>query len=171
MTKTSKEKRQDWRKKSALKNMNYNRFILFRYSLALLFFVNLYWAMSLAFLGSALWVVPLTFVVIAIPAIFEQVKLNGITIEDSPILSWTNKYLYLQGALNFVLLFLVFTDWGAEKMFVMFENIESIQFFIALVLMFGLVLILFNIRKIKQIKQNQDRAYDLIIKSKYLIER
>lgn len=171
MTKSNPEKRQDWRKKSAIKTMNYNRFILFRYSLVLFFFTNLYWTMGLVYLGATLWIVPLIFILISIPAISEQVKLNGVTAEDIPTLKWTSGYLYSQIILNIFLLFLVFNEWGMENLFVIFENNEIMKLLVAGLLVFGLILLHFNVRKIKQIKQNQDRAYNLILKSQYLIER
>ncbi|MGX7149932.1 hypothetical protein [Enterococcus ureasiticus] len=59
-------------KQSKLRSIYFNRFLLFRYTTALFFFVNLYWSI-LSFSALSIWIIlPLLLIVIDIAIIIEQ---------------------------------------------------------------------------------------------------
>lgn len=153
------------KEKTSLKNMEYNRYILLRYSLALFFFANLNWFITLLMDGSIFLFVPLLLLVYAIFPITEQVKLYG-TENKNYQLKQMKKYFNVQLTLNIVLWFLSLYEPFYNIAFPFMAN--DVQGFsgISIVLMIGSVISIACLRKIGKIHNHQDRTYKQVLKFK-----
>ncbi|WP_277631093.1 hypothetical protein [Atopococcus tabaci] len=92
------------REKTSLKNMEYNRYIALRYSLAVLFFANLNWLVFLLTVRSVYVLLPFVMLVFAGPSIMEQIKVYG----QKSSLTYTTRYFKSQLLLNGLLCVLAF---------------------------------------------------------------
>lgn len=151
------------RDQAVLKNMHYNRFLLFRYSLALFFFANLYWLISFFVTASNFWIVPLAVMVLSVPAIYEQVKLNGTTPKDMIHLNSTNRYFFVQLGVNLALILTSLTSWGMERLFEFIANTTKGWLFLFVILLVGAIISLLDVRRVEQIKNNSDKTLQAIV--------
>ncbi|HHX70554.1 MAG TPA: hypothetical protein GX708_21190, partial [Gallicola sp.] len=62
-------------KELSLKNMYFNRYLIVRYTVALFFFINLYWLLSLLLTKSFMAILPCMLILLLILVIFEHAKL------------------------------------------------------------------------------------------------
>lgn len=146
-----------------MKNMEFNRYIMLRYSLALLFFANLNWLLMLLLASSNFLFVPLLLTISAGFPIYEQLKLYS---KKHTPLKWTKKYFMAQVITNMVLLPLILFTPLYNLFFPFMAN--SVQGFIGvgIILILGLVVGISCLRKITAIHENKDKAYDNILKYK-----
>ena len=66
--KTKKALDQELKRKTTLKNNLFSRYLLFRYSLALFFFVNLYWTFPLIYKPSVYVILPVSLLILIVLA-------------------------------------------------------------------------------------------------------
>lgn len=163
MPKEAKKRYLTNRDQMVFKNMHFNRFLLLRYSLALFFFSNLYWLFTFVVIGSGFWFIPLADMLLSVSAVYEQVKLNGLTRKDVIPLSSTKRYFFVQTTLNIILILLNVLPWGMTALFSFIANTREGWFFLNAVLLVGALLGLLNIRRMKQIENNSDRTLEVII--------
>lgn len=149
--------------KVSLKNMEYNRYIAVRYSLALLFFANVNWFISLFVANSIFLFVPLLLLVYAIFSIYEQIRLysnKGIPLKH------TKRFFLIQLTVNSVLLVLSFITSFYNLAFPFMS--PSIQGFLGIefILVIGIGIEAISLKKITKISNKKDRLYKEVIKYK-----
>ncbi|MGT2832940.1 hypothetical protein [Streptococcus halotolerans] len=137
------------------KNNLFNRYMLFRYSLALFFFANIYWSLTLFFKPNLYLVIPLALLVILIMATVEQFKLYGASV---PKLSRTELALKVQLVTNLLVIALtVFNQ--TSVLFPTFTNQLPAKLMIVILQVLGVLLVNLNLNRITLIKQNKDKYY------------
>ena len=92
------------RKEHSLKTAYFNRYLLLRYSLAAMFFGNLYWLLLQLFDWTLYAVVPIVLLFFAVLAIAEQFKMYG---TKEVYLSKTRLFFNLQAIVQLLLIALV----------------------------------------------------------------
>lgn len=145
--------------------MEYNRYILLRYSLALFFFTNLNWFIILLLAKSFFLVIPLLLAIYAIFPIHEQIKLYG-TKNKNYQLTQMKKYFTVQLTLNIALWILSLFESFYSIAFPFMAN--DVQGFtgISLILVLGIVVSVVCLGKINKIHNHQDRTYKEVLKFK-----
>lgn len=137
------------------KNTLFNRYMLFRYSLALLFFANVYWFLTLLFVPSAYLVLPIVMLLILVLATVEQFKLYG---AKQPKLSHTALALKAQLGVQVLVVILVIAN-QTNIVFPTFSNQLAAKLMVVGLQVLGMLLVGLNLRKIAKIEQNKDRYY------------
>ncbi|WP_449163550.1 hypothetical protein [Streptococcus hyovaginalis] len=137
------------------KNTLFNRYMLFRYSLALLFFANVYWFLTLLFVPSAYLVLPIVMLLILVLATVEQFKLYG---AKQPKLSHTALALKAQLGVQVLVVILVIAN-QTNIVFPTFSNQLAAKLMVVGLQVLGMLLVGLNLRKIAKIKQNKDHYY------------
>lgn len=143
------------RQATALKNSMFNRYLLLRYSLATFFFANIYWVLIGLTNESWVMIVPSVLIILNVKACVEQFKLYG---KEEVILKSTKSYLYIQTYVNLILMILIWTNNFTTIFPILANNLTS-RIFSFTILSVGLILLLFNLRRITQIYNNTDKAY------------
>lgn len=146
-----------------MKNMEFNRYIMLRYSLALLFFANLNWLLLLLLAGSKFLLVPFLLTVSAFFPVYEQLKLYS---KKQTPLKWTKKYFLVQVIASGVLLPLTLFTPLYNLFFPFMANSVQGSIGIGIILSLGFVIGISCLRKITAIHENKDRAYSNILKYK-----
>ena len=159
MTKKEQLEIERQRRETALKNTFFNRYLLLRYTIALFFFGNIYWLLNQFIRPSFVIVLPITLIVLAILATVEQFRLYGKRIVRLGI---TQMFVRLQAIISTGLLALTWTSWFTY-LFPIFENNQVARVFVFIVLLLGLVISLLDIRRIQDIYQQKDKAYQRFI--------
>ena len=159
MTKKEQLEIERQRRETALKNTFFNRYLLLRYTIALFFFGNIYWLLNQFIRPSFVIVLPITLIVLAILATVEQFRLYG---KRSVRLGITQMFVCLQAIISTGLLVLTWTSWFTD-LFPIFENNQVARVFVFKVLLLGLVISLLDIRRIQDIYQQKDKAYQRFI--------
>ncbi|WP_373774397.1 hypothetical protein [Streptococcus ferus] len=155
-TKKASEPIRDLKKETALKNNLFSRYMLLRYSLALLFFANLYWLLIVGFWNMPYMLLPLVLLILVTRSCAEQFLLYG---SRQPVLKWSKLAFLSQLVVQiFLLLFLIFSP-RITWLFPVFSNGSSARFFLLGIQLLGLLIVLFNLRRIKQISTNTDKFY------------
>ena len=143
------------RREVKYKNNLFNRYMLFRYTLALFFFANIYWSLALFFKPNLYLLVPFAMLVLLVRATIEQFKLYGMSI---PKLSRTELALKIQLVTHILVITLsVFNQ--TSILFPTFTNQLSAKLMIIILQALGIFLINFNLNRIALIKQNKDNYY------------
>lgn len=137
------------------KNTAFNRYMLFRYSLALFFFANVYWSLTLFFKPTLYILMPLVLLILLIMATAEQFRLYGAT---NARLSRTEFALKAQLATNvFVMMLTLFNQ--TSVLLPTLTNHLPAKVMVILLQVLGVVLIRMNLNRIKLIKRNKDSYY------------
>lgn len=153
--KSSTQKR-DLKQETTWKNNLFARYILFRYSLALLFFANIYWIMILSYQLNVIIILPILQLLLIAIAFAEQFTLYGkITIA----LKWTKLAFLGQIAVSLIGILLVILPYQFEQAFPIFSNGLSGKVFVIVLQLLGLGLSQLNIKRIEQVKNNTDKFY------------
>ena len=159
MQNLSKAEREKNKQNIMRKNFRYNRYMALRYALALFFFTNLYW-FFLTREGVLAWVIPVSLILLSIPAAVEHVKLYGDESKEiNKQLKFNHFYYYIQIIVNFVMLIIVITGLGYGTMFPFLTTVIGAKIMMAAVLIVGALLSLFCIKRIILIKTNTDKHY------------
>ena len=159
MTKKEQLEIEHQRRETALKNTFFNRYLLLRYTIALFFFGNIYWLLNQFIRPSFVIVLPITLIVLAILATVEQFRLYG---KRDERLKVTQMFVRSQAVIQMGLLVLTWTSWFTD-LFPIFENNQVARVFVFIVLLLGLVISLLDIRRIQDIYQQKDKAYQRFI--------
>ena len=102
---------------------------------------------------------PIILVVFSILATVEQFRLYG---KRSVRLGITQMFVRLQAIISTGLLVLTWTSWFTD-LFPIFENNQVARVFVFIVLLLGLVISLLDIRRIQDIYQQKDKAFQRYI--------
>lgn len=155
--------RLEHKQKLARRSFRYTRFLPLRYSLALFCFTNVYWASLIFGLGFA-WVVPILIVLIGFPAVFEQVKLLGITTLDiTDELKFTKMFFMMQLIANVAFIAIVLSGLGFSEFYPFLTTYMSTRIIMASIIGIGVLLAVFCLRCISKIQTNTDKHYSHII--------
>lgn len=153
--KSSTQKR-DLKQETTWKNNLFARYILFRYSLALLFFANIYWIMILSYQLNVITILPILQLLLIVIAFAEQFTLYG---KITVALKWTKLAFLGQIAVSLVSILLVILPYQFEQAFPIFSNGLSGKVFVIVLQLLGLGLSQLNIKRIEQVKNNTDKFY------------
>lgn len=159
MTKKEQLEIERQRRETALKNTFFNRYLLLRYTIALFFFGNIYWLLNQFIRPSLVIVLPITLIVLAILATVEQFRLYG---KRDERLKVTRMFVRSQAVIQVGLLVLTWTSWFTT-LFPIFENNQTARFFVFVLLLLGLGLCLLNLKRIQEIYERKDKAYQRFI--------
>ena len=147
MTKKEQLEIERQRRETALKNTFFNRYLLLRYTIALFFFGNIYWLLNQFIRPSFVIVLPITLIVLAILATVEQFRLYG---KRDERLKVTQMFIRSQAVIQMGLLVLTWTSQAA-------------RFFVFVILLLGLGLCLLNLKRIQEIYERKDKAYQRFV--------
>ena len=153
--KSSTQKR-DLKQETTWKNNLFARYILFRYSLALLFFANIYWIMILSYQLNVIIILPILQLLLIAIAFAEQFTLYG---KITVALKWTKLAFLGQIAVSLIGILLVILQYQFEQAFPIFSNGLSGKVFVIVLQLLGLGLSQLNIKRIEQVKNNTDKFY------------
>ena len=153
--KSSTQKR-DLKQETTWKNNLFARYILFRYSLALLFFANIYWIMILSYQLNVIIILPILQLLLIAIAFAEQFTLYG---KITVALKWTKLAFLGQIAVSLIGILLVILPYQFEQAFPIFSNGLSGKVFVVILQLLGLGLSQLNIKRIEQVKNNTDKFY------------
>ncbi|MCS4488339.1 hypothetical protein NXS10_05135 [Streptococcus sp. SQ9-PEA] len=150
------QSREVLKKEMILKNSYFNRYMLFRYSLALFFFSNIYWGIILWAQMGLYIILPSLLLVLIAWSYAEQFRMYG---TQQIYLKRTKQTFYCQGATQILLLALTVMTNQFSKIFPIFADNLSSHLFIAMLLILGILLVLYNLKRIQEISENKDRYY------------
>lgn len=159
MTKKEQLEIERQRRETALKNTFFNRYLLLRYTIALFFFGNIYWLLNQFIRPSFVIVLPITLIVLAILATVEQFRLYG---KRDERLKVTQMFIRSQAVIQMGLLVLTWTSLFTT-LFPIFENNQAARLFVFVILLLGLGLCLLNLKRIQEIYERKDKAYQRFI--------
>lgn len=148
---------QELKRKMTFKNNLFSRYLLFRYSLALFFFVNLYWTFPLIYKPSVYVILPVSLLILIVLACAEQFKLYGV---QEVYLSKTGHAFKTQIVVQILLLVINFLPQQLSVAVPFFSDTMPAHIFFALVQFLGLFICWYNLKRIKQIKNNEDKFYN-----------
>lgn len=149
--------------KTALKNMEYTRYIGVRYALALFLFTNLNWSIALFLSKSFLIILPLLLVLYTAFAALEQIKLYSK--KDYP-LKHTKNYFTSQAFVNLFLSLTFFSSALYDKAFPFMASSTQGKVGTAALIGIGLIISVLSIKKINKIEQKKDRLFKEVSKYK-----
>lgn len=158
MTETSKKpfkSAEDIKQEQIQKTNAFNRFLLFRYSLPVFFFANLYWLIIQLTHRSVYILLPIVMVALMVAAFAEQVTLFGKT---DISLKLTKRALLAQRVMNLLVMGLLLVGQG-HSLFPIFSTGSQTLIALILIQLAGLVIISYNLRRIGQIEHNCDPYY------------
>lgn len=149
----------------SLKNMRFNRYLIIRYAIALLFFINLYWfLLMLQESISIVMILPLSLLLLSIPATYQQFKLYGDTSNDIGEKLKYNKYFFtMQIIVNIFLMTIAITGFLYSHIFVLMTNLSDTRTFLVGFLALGIIISLFSLKRISLIEDNKDKFYNTIL--------
>lgn len=145
------------REKTALKNMRYNRFILLRYSLALFFFANLNWFIFMIPSRTIAMIIPLVMLLFAIIPANEFIKLYSKS--DNTKLIYVKPYFISQLILNSLLVFTLLNNTIFSVLFPFLNPNIYGKSGARGILVLGIIIAFFCVRKAKAIDTNKDSGY------------
>ncbi len=151
LQKTPEQLKQEAKRNSQL----FHRYMLFRYSLATFFFANLYWFLVQLFQPSLYLILPSLMLIAIVIATAEQFKLYG---AEEPRLTKTELALRVQAILQGLIVVLVILG-QLPTLFPTFSNHTSAKLFVIGLQLLGLALVVLNIRRLEQVKQDTDKHY------------
>lgn len=157
-----KEERQKYKNEVAKRHFRYNRYLLLRYSLAILFFSNIYWGLALLLDQKRAVLLPLGLLVLSLGAISEHVKLYNQKEQAPPRLQLNFYYHLIQLGANLFLLGLTFLTFDFTKLFPFFTNSSQARGLLLTLLLTGSLLSLLCLRRMRLIHQNKDKHYGYI---------
>lgn len=144
------------KKETTWKNNMFSRYMLFRYSLALFFFSNLYWIMILLYRTPVYLLFPISLLLILILATAEQFRLYG---KKEVSLFWTKHAFQAQVAVNLLTVVIVLLPNQMAVAFpVLKENWVGILFVIVIQGL-GIALSCFNLRHASRVEEKTDKFY------------
>lgn len=156
MAEKRKQEKKDLKQKTTWKNNLFSRYMLFRYSFALLFFANIYWIMILSYQLNFIIILPILQLFLIVMACAEQFSLYGKT-----TINLNRTKLAFEGQLivNSLGILLVVLPYQFERAFPIFNNQLSGKVFVIVLQLLGLGLSLLNMKRIEQVKNNTDKFY------------
>ncbi|WP_368395999.1 hypothetical protein [Streptococcus gallolyticus] len=156
MAEKRKQEKKDLKQEMTWKNNLFSRYMLFRYSFALLFFANIYWIIILSYQLNFIIILPILQLFLIVMACAEQFSLYGKT-----TINLNRTKLAFEGQLivNSLGILLVVLPYQFERAFPIFNNQLSGKVFVIVLQLLGLGLSLLNMKRIEQVKNNTDKFY------------
>ncbi len=156
LTEKDKEKLDRLRKENGIKNMYYTRYFLIRYAVAFFFFVNLYWVLTLILSGSsAILLLPLILAGIGAVCMWEQYQMY--TREQKPARLTRYYFLLIIVVNSFLLLVTLLNQY--RYFYPFFAANVTAKWFIVTILVLGVLISVWMLKKLKAINQKSDRQY------------
>ena len=149
-------KNRDLKQEMTLKNNLFSRYMIFRYSLALLFFANIYWIMILSYRFNFIIILPIIELCLLIGAIAEQFTLYG---KMKAVLKVTKLAFLGQIAVNVIAIMLVILQHQFGNAFPIFSDNMSVKLLVITLQLLGLFISRLNLKRIEQVKNNTDKFY------------
>lgn len=149
-------KNRDLKQEMTLKNNLFSRYMIFRYSLALLFFANIYWIMILSYRFNFIIILPIIELCLLIGAIAEQFTLYG---KMKAVLKVTKLAFLGQIAVNVIAIMLVILLHQFGNAFPIFSDHMSVKLLVITLQLLGLFISRLNLKRIEQVKNNTDKFY------------
>lgn len=147
------------------KAVKFNRFLLLRYSLALFFFVNLNWLLTLYLSNQATAFLPLLLLIGLAICLYEQLKVYNKSQEPVEQLTVTKGYLIAQGIGNVFLIGAVWMMNGMQYFFPFLHDTLQTRSVMTAILAVGIGLALWNVKRLERISQNKDKYYQTVLKT------
>lgn len=147
------------KKETSIKSMYFNRYLGVRYTLALFFFCNLYWLLSLGLSHSAFAVLPAVNILLSVLAMYEQVKIFSNHTSDA---SAARRAFTAFGAVNVVVLVLMLVPGMFERCYPFINATLTHQIIVAVILLAGLLLVMYTLYKLNKIRNQHDKQYHRI---------
>lgn len=129
-------------------NFEYYRYMLFRYSIALFLFSNMYWLFMFLAKPTIGMIGPIILLMGIVPAMIEQFKVYGKEKHESSSLKYTKRFFILQSVLNGLNIIAIFSSPLFTLLFPILAVQQEVQIVIGIVNIVGIVISLFNLRKI-----------------------
>lgn len=146
-------------KNQMLKSMYYNRYLLVRYVTAIFFFTNVYWLISLVMSHSPLYLLPLALIIVVILSVAEQVKIYSSPTNHAKYTKFCFMTLFFANAM--LLLPSCFSS-SFVQLYPFLVNQNKSKALILTVLIAGLLLSAFILRRLYQIKHDEDKHFQRI---------
>ena len=142
----------------SIKYMYFSRYLLIRYIITIFFFTNLMWLIIDVNYHSILGIIVSAIMTIygGIASIEQLTKMHNRK-REIPI---SKMYLEVQAVLNIILIILTLLPFG--KQFFPFVENQSIMFFMAGLLLVGILLCVWAEYRIRQIMSDKDRYHKVI---------
>lgn len=143
----------------AMRNFKFNRFLLLRYSLALFFFVNLYWLIFNLFTRPITATIPLLIIICSFLAVGEQIKLYW---HHDNTLKFTKLFFKVQ---FFVNIFFAVVAWNESFFSFLYPFLTyGTHILILLYALFsaGALASFLLLKKSERISQNKDKKFELL---------
>ncbi|WP_202922611.1 hypothetical protein [Streptococcus sp. S784/96/1] len=153
---TKKAQSRDLKQETTWKNNLFSRYMLFRYSLTLFFFANIYWGMIQMYRTSVYIILPIGLLLLLIRAIAEQFSLYGKT---KAVLIWTKRAFQAQGIVNVLALLSVVFPGQFEYVFPVFASNLLGKLFVSSLLLLGLLAVWHNVNRVQRVETNTDNFY------------
>lgn len=147
------------------KAVKFNRFLLLRYSLALFFFVNLNWLLTLYLSNQATAFLPLLLLIGLAICLYEQLKVYNNSQEPVNQLTVTRGYLIVQGIGNGFLIVAVWVTNSMQYLFPFLHDTLQTRSVITAILVIGIGLVVWNFKRLEHISQNKDKYYENVLKT------
>ncbi len=154
------------KKNFSIKSMYFNRYLLVRYVVALFFFINIYWLISLLMSSSILFFIPSILILCLLSSVAEQVKM---------ISKHTNRAIYTKYCFvillttNVLLAFLSLFSPIFSQLYPFLVNQVKSQMLILSILAIGILLSSIILYRLHQIQYNEDKHYQRIKKYEEVI--
>lgn len=154
-------------KELSLKNMYFNRYLIVRYTVALFFFINLYWLLSLLLTKSFMAILPCMLILLLILVIFEHAKLYS---NHTNKLPRTKLYFKIQLFFNIVLIILSWTNLFV-KIFPILKTTSKARLLVSVVLLIGIIVSYLIIIKLNIIEKNKDKQFERVKKYEKIVRK
>lgn len=152
--------------KISLTNICFNRFLAIRYSTAFFLFLNLYWLVFLIGSKSIVAILPIALFVLGVLAAFEQIKLYRNHHNDLPYAQLFYRMILLTCCM---LIIVHYTSWY-HFFFPFLKYAQNVLNTIMGLLIGNSLIALWMLRKLKKIKCNEDKHFQLIQAYKKIIK-
>lgn len=147
------------------KAVKFNRFLLLRYSLALFFFVNLNWLLTLYLSNRVMAFFPLVLLIGMGICLYEQLKVYNKSQEPVEQLTVTKGYLTAQSVGNVLLIGTVWAVNGMQYFFPFLHDTIETRLAMTGILGIGILLAVWNLKRIQRISQNKDKYYQTVLQT------
>ena len=162
MTKLTESEYNRNKQEVTMKNFRFNRYLMLRYTIALFFFVNLYWFIILWERGFT-WIFPGALMLLAISATYEQLRLYGDKSKKiNKKLDFNHYFYFVQTVVNICLIVIALTGLLYQNLFPFLTNAMKTRLVLSGGLILGVGLSLLCLKRIKNIKENKDKFYGQI---------
>lgn len=147
------------RKKQSIKTMYFNRYLLVRYVTALFFFTNLYWFISLVLSDSKLYFIPFVLLLFIVASVVEQVKIYSSPSHHAKFTKYSFMALL---ATNVICIAPTCFSSTFALIYPFLINQEESRVFILTILISGILLSAFILKRLHKISLNEDKHYGRI---------